>query len=144
MKRDTGWCYLAVAKRPQAAKVALLRLPYVTRVTDHGTHLKIRSTKRLPAIGGVRGLKVRDRTTHQLDGTYWDFATAAFRHAVRHKHPSATALSVMVHYLYNLFGLPEAEHLAVLAAHRQYLNRVVTDEQDHGWELTALRKAKLL
>lgn len=138
-----GKCYLGVTKRPQWTKRRLLKVAGVYRITDHGPHLKVNTTKPLPPIPGFRAILVRDRTTH-FDATYWDFALAAFRHATRKRHAASQAIGVVVHYLYNLFGIPEAEHLDVLAANRRWINATMTDMDAHGWEIVALRKAKLL
>lgn len=138
-----GKCYLGVTRRPQWTKRRLLAVLGVYRITDHGPHLKINTTKALPRIAGLRTILVRDRTTH-FDARYWDFALDAFRHATKKRHTSTQAIGIVIHYLYNLFGLPEAEHLDVLAANRHWINATMTDMEAHGWEIVALRKAGLL
>lgn len=136
-----GKCYIGITDRMQWTKRRLLKCRGVYRITDHGTHLKVNTTRRLPRIAGFRAVLVRDRTTH-FDPRYWDFAMAAFRRATSRRHGGEQAIGVMVHYLYNLFGLPEAAHLDVLAAGRRYIDATVTDEQAHGWELPYVKKLR--
>lgn len=140
-----GKCYLGICLRnKQDVKRALLNVPGVYRITDHGGHIKINTTKRLPTIRNLRTVLVRDRTKH-FDARYWDFAMEAFRHAEKRKH-GRQPLGIMIHYLCNLFGetTSEAAYLAMAAAQRAYIDATVSDEDAHGWELPyvqALRKA---
>jgi hypothetical protein len=136
-------CYLGTCDRgtQQAVKRALLRVPGVFRITDHGPHIKINTAKRLPAVRHLKAVQVPDKTTH-WDVAYWDFAMAAFRRATTKRQAPHRVIGVMLHYLCNLFGVPESELLDMLAAERRYLERAVTDEEAHGWEMRALNKAR--
>jgi hypothetical protein len=137
-----GKCYLfdtrgSVGGYHEKLKRDLLQRPGVYRITDHGTHLKVNTTKPLPAHW--EAVLVKDQTTH-WDATYWDFALAAFRHSVKRGHDSKKAVGVLIHYLCNLYGFytTEAELLELLAAGRRWTDKTVTDEAAHGWELKAL------
>ncbi len=143
MKSLRGSCYLGVCGPglKQKIKRALLGVEGVYRITDHGGHIKINTTKPLPPVRGLRTILVKDRTTH-WDAEYWDFAMSVFRRATtKHQRPEK-AFGVMVHYLCNLFGLPEVEVLNMLAAQRVFIDATWTDERAHGWELKELAKLK--
>lgn len=143
-----GRCYLGVCSPHtpvtiSRVKIALLRNPSVRRLTDHGTHLKVHTTKALPSIRGFRTILTKDHTT-DWDSFYWEPAMVIARHVVKRRHPTSDALGVIVHYLALLLGVPEAEFCDLTAARRRWLNATLSDEEAHGWELTALRKAQLL
>lgn len=138
-------CYLGVCRGDkEKIKRRLVAIPGVYRITDHGSHVKVNTTKPLPAVRGFRAIRTRDRSTH-WDVKYWDFCMDAFRYATKKRH-DRKALDVLLHYLVNLFGEGdrEEEFYAMLAANRRWINRAWTDERAHGWEITALRKATLL
>lgn len=123
-------------------KRRLARCPGVYRITSHGGHLKVNSL--LPLKLKREVVVVPDQTTH-WDPKYWDFAMRAFRYAVRKGHDNNRALSVMIHYLCNLFvarRYGEAEYLAAAGLARARLEATMTEEEAHGWELAALRRAK--
>lgn len=132
-------CYIAVSQRRKLAIRALLDRANVVRVTDHGTHLKIITRGALAPMKGLTVEQVRDRTTH-WDVRYLDFAMEVVRHGNRRKQDPAKTIGVLVHYLANLWGLPESQLLDMLAAQRAYVSAAYTDEEAHGWELPAVRR----
>lgn len=140
-----GKCYIGICRPANKATIKrlLAETPGVYRVTDHGSHLKVNSRKPLPSIVGFVVELVADQTTH-FDAKYWDFAMAAYRHATRKEHEPRRALGVMIHYLNNLFldGTPEGEYMVDAGLRRIQLDRTVTDEQAHGWELPVVRRLK--
>ena len=136
MKRKVR-CYIAICEPPKAKqriKAALALQRGVVRVTDHGEHIKINTTRALRPVPGLLAAEVRDQTKH-FDVRYWDFAMEAYRHSLRQKHTREQMLGVMFHYLANLLGVPEPEWCERESAGRRYLNASVTDEEAHGWEL---------
>lgn len=133
-------CYLGRYQNKDRDRImrALMAAKFVITITDHGPHLKVITRRGAPPrVVGVSWRFVKDRTTH-WDRKYWDFAMAVGRHATLNRRDKMTSLRVMIHYLFNLFGLPEAEALELIAAERRYLIATVTDRQAHGWELDAL------
>ena len=140
------FCYLVPCrseKQKRGLVRALLDLSNVLRVTDHGPHIKVISTKRIARLRGARFILVPDRTKH-WDVRYWDFAMTIARHAQRRRQRPRDAFGVIVHYLCNLWGLAEIETLAAIIAGRAHVEHTVTDEQAHGWELRHLRVAERL
>lgn len=141
MKRN-NLCFIGICSPPrlkQSIKATLALAKGVYRVTDHGGHIKVNSAKPLPKIAGFHCLKVRDQTTH-FDARYWDFTMDAFRYAVKKGHGSA--LGIMVHYLINVFGVPEVEFHEFAASSRRFLNASMTDEEAHGWEFPHIAKIR--
>jgi hypothetical protein len=143
-RRKGARCYIACCARRdvQRIKRRLALSPGVYRITDHGSHLKINTTKPLPSIRGLRSVKVTDQTTH-WDAAYWDFAMAAFRRSARLRQNPARAIGVTIHYLANLFGIAdEAGFFFEQARSRIELDARITDEQAHGWEFQYVAKLK--
>lgn len=143
--KDTrrGRCYLGVCSRSEKQRIKrqLVLTPGVYRITDHGAHLKINTSKTLPPVRGLRVSQVVDETTH-WDVRYWDFAVAAFKHASARGHDQY-ALRVMIHYLCNLFGVnDEAMFFARLAVKRARLDAKLTAKAAHGWELRHTAKLR--
>jgi hypothetical protein len=140
-----GKCYIGVCHSRSKARIKreLVCRPGVYRVTDHGGHIKINACSPLQPVKGLRTVLVKDETTH-FDVRYWDFATDAFRHATKKGHHPRRALGIMIHYLNNLFlvGMEEGDYLITHGLKRIQLERSVTDEQAHGWELPHVVKLK--
>lgn len=138
MKRPR--CFIAIVNGSKRGAIqGLLRYERVLRVTDHGSHIKIVVRGALPKVCGVHAMAVRDRTTH-WDVRYWDFATEIARHTWTKGQEPHRSIAVLLHYLANIFVLPEAELLDMIAANRRFVGAAVTEEEAHGWELPYLQK----
>ena len=132
----------------ETIKEALARSPNVTRIIDHGTHLKVSVRRGKPPVLPHGSRRVRDRTTHELDGVLWDFVLAAYKRCLRKEYDEEEAANVLIHYIWNLFLVGpladsydgEEEWLAGLALRRARNAAKMTDEKAHGWELAILTK----
>ena len=137
-------CYLLTVPRryKQAAKNRMARLSCVARITDHGGHIKVIASKQPPRQKHCGPwVEAEDETTH-WDVKYWDFAMAVYRRSLKRGQAPAESMGVMVHYLCNLFGLPEQALLSKLFYDRAFVDAWLTNEEAHGWELDALGRAQ--
>lgn len=134
-------CYLGTCSNKDKPRIfrQLAEWEAVVRITDHDEHIKVISTGPLPEIEGWNRIKVRDKTEH-WDVKYWDFAMTIFRYMLKKHQNPVIAIDVLVHYLCNLSLMPESAYLNMLSANRRWIDLTVSDEEDHGWELEALKK----
>lgn len=135
------YCYLALCGPKRKTISALLRDTNVLRVTDHDSHIKVVTRRPWKVPDGIVAERVKDQTTH-WDVEYWAFAMMIARHTQSKRQDPAQAFKVMVHYLANLWVLPEAEFCEWVAAGRRYLSAAVSDEEAHGWELPIVERLK--
>ena len=138
-------CYLRPVKsgeNKRTIKRALLEIRGVTRITDHGGHLKVngRDGVKIPELKRLGLIQTADKTKH-WDAFYWDVAMDAFRHGTTHRQKPSNIVSVVAHYLCNLFDVPEKQLFAMIAAKRDWIDATWTDRKAHGWELDVIAKA---
>ncbi len=137
-------CYIGICAKGQKNRVkrALARLDVVYRITDHGSHLKVKANGPLPTIRGFRTVLAPDKTKH-WDEAYWDFAHAAFKRCTQRRQNPKMALAVMIHYCFNLLGTgSETRYLANMAKRRAKSARRITDKMAHGWEFPHVQALK--
>lgn len=140
-------CYLITALSRNdlvSLKKILRKEKNIYRITDHDTHLKVKSKKKLKPYYGYRYLLVEDKTNH-IDERYWDFCMSIWNYALDKNQDPYIVIKIVFHYLCNLFDINNEEEaflLKFMASSRLHINKTISNYDDHGWEIEALKGKK--
>lgn len=112
----------------------------------HSKHLKVWTENSL-IIPYSKILEVKDQTVH-TDKRLLPLSYKALSYGSRTCSSHEQAISIMIHYLFNMSG---KDHRSELVFHKnrvkslnKFLKSKYTAKQDHGWEIDELKKAGLI